>query len=91
MSTIRRRNLDQPDEVRRFPKMTGNLVDVGSVVIGRAVLEPGWRWSTHSQPRPVVAFDLLGNVGEIGLLAEHERVVTTILIDRPVEVFRLVD
>jgi class 3 adenylate cyclase len=132
MTAIRRRSLDQPDEVRSFPKMTGELVDVGSVVIGRAVLEPGWRWSVHVQPaagtptcqvhhvqmilsgrmalqmdgedevvelgpgdvadvprghdawvigdEPVVVFDLLGNVGEIGMPAEHERVVTTILM-----------
>jgi class 3 adenylate cyclase len=132
MSVIRRRNLDQPDESRSFPKMTGQLVDVGSVVIGRAVLEPGWRWSIHVRPsagtpschvhhvqlilagrmalqmddedevvelvsgdvadvprghdawvvgdEPVVVFDLLGNVSEIGLPAEHERVVTTILM-----------
>ena len=132
MSVIRRRNLDQPDESRSFPKMTGQLVDVGSVIIGRAVLEPGWRWSIHVRPatgtpscqvhhvqlilagrmalqmddedevvelvpgdvadvprghdawvvgdEPVVVFDLLGNVSEIGLPAEHERVVTTILM-----------
>jgi class 3 adenylate cyclase len=132
MSTIRRRNLDQPDEVRSFPKMTGHLVDVGSVVIGRAVLDPGWRWSTHVSPvagtptcqvhhvqlvlrgrmalqvdgedevvelapgdvadvprghdawvlgdEPVVVLDLLGNVADIGLPREHQRVVTTILM-----------
>jgi class 3 adenylate cyclase len=50
MGVIKRKNLDQPDEVRSFPKMTGHLVQVGSLAVGRGVLEPGWRWSTHVGP-----------------------------------------
>jgi class 3 adenylate cyclase len=44
--SIRRKSLDQPDETRRFPNGIGTLVDIGPIAIGRAILEPGWRWST---------------------------------------------
>lgn len=40
------RNLDEPDAVRPLGRGNGGYVDMGSgLVIGRAVLEPGWRWS----------------------------------------------
>jgi hypothetical protein len=40
----------QPDEVRTFPKGKLDLVNVGGALVGRAVLEPGWRWSTSVKP-----------------------------------------
>ena len=39
-----------PDEVREFPPGRLELLDVGGAIVGRAVLEPGWRWSTSVQP-----------------------------------------
>ena len=39
-----------PDEVREFPHGRLELLDVGGAFVGRAVLEPGWRWSTSVQP-----------------------------------------
>src|SRR5690349_7261999 len=40
------RSLDHPDAVGPLGRGTGGYVDMGSgLVIGRAVLEPGWRWS----------------------------------------------
>ena len=50
MGDIERKSLDRPDEVRRFQLGTGELTRVGSHVIGRGVLAPGWRWSTHMGP-----------------------------------------
>jgi class 3 adenylate cyclase len=50
MPEITRRTFDQPDEVRTFPRMTGQLVTIGSTAVGRAVLEPGWRFSTDLGP-----------------------------------------
>jgi class 3 adenylate cyclase len=47
---IRRANLDDADEVRRFAHGRGSLVEVGGATIGHAVLEPGWRWSRDVQP-----------------------------------------
>lgn len=40
----------KPDEVREFPKGRIELVKIGGATIGRAVFEPGWRWSTSVQP-----------------------------------------
>ena len=50
MSEITRKNFDQPDEVRTFPHMVGQLVAMGTTAVGRAVLEPGWRFSTDLGP-----------------------------------------
>jgi len=45
------RTLDHPDAVRPLGRGTGGFVDLGSgLVIGRAVLEPGWRWSEDVRP-----------------------------------------
>jgi hypothetical protein len=40
----------EPDEVREFPKGKLDLVKIGGAVIGRATLQPGWKWSTSVQP-----------------------------------------
>ena len=47
MGRIAHRNLDTPDEVLEFPRLRVNLVRVGSLTIGRGIVEPGFRWSTH--------------------------------------------
>jgi hypothetical protein len=44
------KKFDKPDEVREFPKGRLELVKIGGATIGRATLEPGWRWSTSLQP-----------------------------------------
>jgi len=49
-AAIRQKSFDAPDEVRRFPKGIVTLVRVGSLTIGRGVLEPGFRWSTSLKP-----------------------------------------
>jgi hypothetical protein len=45
MEKVEQRNFDEADEVRDFPKGRLGLLHVGGRAIGRAVLEPGWRWS----------------------------------------------
>jgi quercetin dioxygenase-like cupin family protein len=45
MLDVALKRFDRPDEVRRFPKGTFELVRIGDVVIGRATYEPGWKWS----------------------------------------------
>ena len=47
MGRIERKSLDQADEVRALPLATLRLVRVGSLMLGLARLEPGWRWSAH--------------------------------------------
>jgi hypothetical protein len=44
------KSFDSPDEVRTFPKGRVELVTIGGATIGRATLEPGWKWSTSVQP-----------------------------------------
>ena len=41
---------DKPDEVRPFEKGRAELLNIGGGVIGRLILQPGWRWSTHVKP-----------------------------------------
>ncbi len=40
----------RPDEIRTFSKGRLELIKIGGITVGRAVLEPGWRWSTSVQP-----------------------------------------
>ena len=40
----------KPDEVRAFPKGRLELINIGGATVGRAVFEPGWKWSTSVQP-----------------------------------------
>jgi len=44
------RRFESPDEVRRFAKGRLELVRIGGMTIGRAVYEPGWKWSLHVGP-----------------------------------------
>jgi hypothetical protein len=44
------KSFKKPDEVREFPKGRLEILKVGGVAIGRAVFEPGWRWSDSVQP-----------------------------------------
>jgi class 3 adenylate cyclase len=136
MSEITRRTFEQPDEIRTFPRMVGQLIAIGSVAVGRAILEPGWRFSTDLGPatgnpscqvhhvqlvlagrmgfrmdsgeeaevgpgdvvdvprghdawvigdEPAVVVDLYGNVNDVGMPTERQRVVTTILMSDIVE------
>jgi len=38
---------DTPDEVRVFEKGRFELLHLGGMTVGRAIYEPGWRWSLH--------------------------------------------
>ncbi len=46
MASIRSKSFAEPDEVRQFANMESQLVNVGAISVGRAILQPGWRWST---------------------------------------------
>src|SRR5437867_1865679 len=48
-NTIKR--FEDPDEVRRFSKGRFEVLRIGGVTLGRAVYEPGWRWSEHVGPQ----------------------------------------
>jgi class 3 adenylate cyclase len=51
MGRIRSGNLNAPVEQRDLPRMRASLVHVGPLSIGRARIEPGWRWSVDVKPR----------------------------------------
>ena len=45
MEKIQKKSLDSsPDETRTFEKCKIELVNLGDITIGRAVLEPRWSW-----------------------------------------------
>jgi quercetin dioxygenase-like cupin family protein len=52
MNQLERKPLSKPDEVRTFKEGKGELdvVTLGHTTMGRAVFEPGWRWSQHVKP-----------------------------------------
>ena len=44
------KNFSRPDEVREFPRGRVELINIGGATVGRAIFQPGWRWSTSVQP-----------------------------------------
>lgn len=50
MASLRKKNLDSPDEVRSFDNGKVEIANLGEVVIGRATLEPGWSWEKCVKP-----------------------------------------
>lgn len=44
------KSFERADEIRNFPSGKLELVHVGGREIGRAVLQPGWKWSTSIKP-----------------------------------------
>jgi hypothetical protein len=50
MKRMEAKSFSVPDEVRKFDKGKVELVNIGGATIGRAVFEPGWRWSTSVKP-----------------------------------------
>jgi quercetin dioxygenase-like cupin family protein len=51
-SGMRRASFEQPDETRLFEDGTGRmeLLEASGALVGRAVFEPGWTWSSHVKP-----------------------------------------
>ena len=48
---VQRASLSRAEDLHRFHHGSGQVVQVGSMAVGRAVLEPGWRWSTDIKPQ----------------------------------------
>jgi ethanolamine utilization protein EutQ (cupin superfamily) len=48
--SAQRKSLAQPDDTRSFPKGKLDVVSIGDVVVGRAIFEPGWKWSECVKP-----------------------------------------
>lgn len=52
MSGLVRKSFESPEETREFEAGKGrlDLVDLDARPVGRAVFEPGWKWSEHVKP-----------------------------------------
>jgi hypothetical protein len=50
MKKMETKSFGVPDEIRKFDKGKVELVKIGGATIGRAVFEPGWKWSTSVKP-----------------------------------------
>lgn len=50
MKKAERKNFSNPDEIRSFPLGRLELVTIGGAAVGRAIFEPGWRWSNSVRP-----------------------------------------
>ena len=46
MPRLQYKNFSTPDEIRAFPNGRAEVVRLDESVVGRAVYQPGWRWST---------------------------------------------
>ena len=44
------KRLNSPEETREFNKGKLELVNVGGAIVGRAVFQPGWKWSESVKP-----------------------------------------
>jgi hypothetical protein len=50
MNIAELKGFGKPDGVKEFPKGRVELVNIGGETIGRATLQPGWKWSECVQP-----------------------------------------
>ena len=50
MAGVECKSLDSPDETRTPDKAKVEVVNVGGATVGRATLQPGWRWSESIKP-----------------------------------------
>lgn len=50
MNRAEHKDFAQPEEIREFPKGRLELLKIGGATVGRAIFQPGWKWSTSVQP-----------------------------------------
>lgn len=50
MGKVLVKSFDKPDETRSFPNGTAEMLTVGTTLLGRGRMEPGWRWSNDVKP-----------------------------------------
>ena len=44
------KSFEKPDEVREFPFGRFEIIHLDGVSLGRAIYQPGWKWSVHNAP-----------------------------------------
>jgi hypothetical protein len=45
------KRFDSPDDVQEMPKGRFEVVHLGGLTIGRAIYQPGWKWSVDVGPK----------------------------------------
>ena len=50
VSAAELKSFGKPDEVREFPNGRLELMKIGGATVGRAILQPGWSWSSSVKP-----------------------------------------
>lgn len=50
MAGVEKRSLETPDESRTPANAKVDVVTVGGATVGRATLQPGWRWAESIKP-----------------------------------------
>jgi len=50
MKKLEAKSMNRPDEVRSFDKGKVELVKIGGATVGRAIFQPGWKWSESVKP-----------------------------------------
>lgn len=50
MVKMQKKNINRPDETRKFPTGKLDLVTLEGVTFGRMKFEPGWKWSKSLKP-----------------------------------------
>jgi hypothetical protein len=71
MSTFLKKNIDKSDDVRTFEKGHLDAVALGDVIFGRAVFEPGWKWSECVKPIAGTDLCMVHHNGFIGSGSLH--------------------
>ncbi len=64
-SRVVQKRFDAPDEVKEFEKGRFEVVRLGSMVVGRATYQPGWKWSEHVGPGAGTALCEVEHVGMV--------------------------
>lgn len=59
------KRFEAPDEIREFPKGKFEIVRVGGMTIGRAIYQPGWKWSEDVGKAMGDAFCTVEHVGMV--------------------------
>jgi class 3 adenylate cyclase len=65
MARLQRKSLHAPDEIRKFGHGRLEIMTLDDLDFGRAVFEPGWRWSQDVKPIAGTAWCLYHHVGVV--------------------------
>ena len=72
MARLQSKSFETPDEVRSVPHGNVRILDLGDIVVGKQVWEPGWRWSEHVKPIAKTEYCEYHHIGvTISGTAEH--------------------